>query len=135
MKKITLLNIANTLLMMVGILHIVTHFTSEPEGSTLEQRELIDNMKSIGFSMPGGEVRTMLEVMTGYGFIWAILLICLALIGFFTGKSKTLLYLLSFSCFASAIPMFTHLIAPPGVMLIVSSLMYAVAAYRLKSVH
>lgn len=135
MKKITFSNIASALLILVGALHIITHFTSEFTGSNADQNSVLDKMKLISFSMPGGEMRTMFEIMTGYGFTWAILLICLSLIGFITRKSKSLLYLLSLSCLSASIPMFTHLIAPPGIMLIVSSALYSIAAYRLQPAH
>jgi hypothetical protein len=130
MKTTFVYKIASILTFLVGSIHFLTHFSSELTGTTEPQKEIVLSMKTIPFEMPGGNTRTMEEIMTGYGLTWAVLLILMGVIGFFVNASRRLHLLLGVANLLAAMVMFKYLIVPPSAMLLVASMLFVLSGFK-----
>lgn len=133
MKEKIILASANLLVFVVGIIHLITHFFSEFTGSSVEQQEVIQKIKTVDFEMPGGQWRTIEDINSGYGLTWALLLITLSALGFLTNGSQRFYFILALGCLEVCFVMLYFLIAPPAIMLGVAAISYAVYGLRLNS--
>lgn len=129
MKNKYILGIANVLVLLVGVIHLITHFFSGFAGTNESQQQALEMTKSVPFEMPGGQLRTLDEISSGYGLVWAVLLITISLIGFMSVGSKRLYYLLGLGCLEVSLIMFFYLITPPALMLALAGVLFFIRAY------
>jgi hypothetical protein len=121
MKIIYFTRIASILLVFVGSMHIVTQFTSEFTGGTDAQKEIIMKVRTVDFEMPGGQQRTLDQIMIGYGLTWAVLMIFIGLLVWIEKGSKRFYLIIGLSIFVCSLIMFVYLISPPAIMLAIAS--------------
>lgn len=87
----TLFYAGTAILFLMGIFHAVGHFSGPPENMGPDQMNALLRMETVKFNMPGGEQRTMDEIMNAYSLYFAIFPVALAAVMFFVRKSLAVL--------------------------------------------